>query len=144
MPAALHAALQTAIPATAAQALASAAQAGDAAPAVHLEGMPHKAVSELKREGWRGLMRSVGSAGQVVMTNHARPEAVVLSMSAYRRLAEQASRAAREDALALENLSRAFDEELAALRQADAGARLRQAFNKPLRMKGKLSAGRGF
>lgn len=114
------------------------------APAAELEALPRKAVSDLKREGWRGIMRSVGTTGRLVMTNHDQPEAVILSLAAFSRLTEQASRAAREDQQKLERLSRAFDDELAVLRQADAGKRLREAFATPLRLRGKLIAGSRF
>lgn len=118
--------------------------AAQADPAAELEALPRKPVSDLKREGWRGIMRSVGPAGRLVMTNHDQPEAVILSLAAFRQLSEQAGRAALEDQRKLERLSSAFDDELAMLQQADAGDRLRKAFAKPLRLGGKLIAGKRF
>jgi PHD/YefM family antitoxin component YafN of YafNO toxin-antitoxin module len=95
---------------------------------VELEGLQRKPVSDVKREGWRGVMKGVGAAGKLLMTNHDQPEAVILSLAEYRRLSELAESAQREKQHKLEQLSQAFDAELAVLRQADAGSRLRQAF----------------
>lgn len=106
-----------------------------AEPTDTLGNLARKPVSDLKREGWRGVMRQVGTMGQLLMTNHEQPEAVILSLAAYRQLTEQAGRAAREDEQRLQRLSQAFDDELAALRQPDAAERLREAFGKPLRLR---------
>ena len=109
-----------------------------------LEQLQRKPVSDVKREGWRGVMKGVGVAGKLLMTNHDRPEAVILSLPEFRRLTELAESALRDQELKLEKLSQAFDAELAALRQADAGHRLRQAFDAPLTLKGKVVAGRSY
>lgn len=104
--------------------------------------LPRKAVSDVKREGWRGIMRSVDSAGAVLMTNHDRPEAVVLSLQQYRQLAAGAAAAQRAQADRLAELTRAFDADLAALQRADAGDRLREAFEAPVALGGQVIAGR--
>lgn len=119
-----------------------AAIASQAAP-TGLEHLPRKPVSDVKREGWRGVMKGVGAAGTLLMTNHDQPEAVILSLPEFRRLTELAEAARREQARKLEQLSQAFDAELAALNRAGAGAKLRQAFKAPLALKGKVIAGRG-
>lgn len=106
---------------------------------LHLQRKP---VSDVKREGWRGIMRSVDTAGKLLMTNHEQPEAVILSLHEYRLLADLAGRAQRDSQNKLERLSRAFDAELAVLQQPDAGDRLRDAFNAPLVLGGKVIAGR--
>ena len=106
--------------------------------------LQRKPVSDVKREGWRGVMKSVGAVGQLLMTNHDRPEAVILSLQAYRLLTEQAERAQREQQSKLAALTQAFDAELAVLQQADAGDRLRKAFGAPLKLKGKVIAGRSY
>ena len=103
-----------------------------------------KPVSEVKREGWRGIMRSVDAAGTLLMTNHDQPEAVILSLHEYRLLAELAGRAERHNQDKLQRLSQAFDAELAVLQQPDAGSRLRDAFDAPLALNGDVTAGRGY
>ena len=109
-----------------------------------LQQLPRKPVSDVKREGWRGVMRSVDSAGRLLMTNHDQPEAVILSLQEYRLLSEQAARAQRDSQDKLDRLSRAFDAELALSQQPGAGDRLRSAFDAPLSLNGEVIAGRGF
>ena len=106
--------------------------------------MRRKPVSDVKREGWRGVMKSVGAAGKLLMTNHDQPEAVILSLQEYSLLAELAESALRVKQSKLEALSQAFDAELAVLKHADAGDRLRQAFGAPLALNGKVIAGRSY
>ena len=106
---------------------------------VHLQRKP---VSDVKREGWRSIMRSVDAAGRLLMTNHEQPEAVILSLHEYRLLTEMADRAQRDNQAKLDLLARAFDEELARLKKPDAGQRLRAAFDSPLSLKGEVIAGR--
>ena len=109
-----------------------------------LTSLERKPASDVKREGWRGIMRTVDHVGRVLVTNHDRPEAVILSLREYRQLAETADRARRDDEARLERLSRAFDAELAGLRRPDAGDRLRAAFDAPLELNGEVIAGRGY
>jgi len=106
--------------------------------------LERKPVSDVKREGWRGIMRTVDAAGKVLMTNHDQPEAVILSLREYRLLTELAERVQRDNQSKLERLSRAFDAELAALKQPDAGDRLREAFGAPLALHGEVIAGRSY
>jgi len=89
-------------------------------------------------------MNAVDAAGKVLMTNHDRPEAVIMSLREYQALTELAERVQSDDQKKLEALTRAFDAELAVLRQPDAGERLRQTFSAPLVMHGKVIAGRGY
>lgn len=109
-----------------------------------LEHLQRKPVSDVKREGWRGVMKGVGAAGTLLMTNHDQPEAVILSLPEFRRLSELAESALRDKERKLEELSQAFDADLAVLKQADASRRLRQAFGAPLALKGKVIAGRSY
>ena len=108
---------------------------------VHLERRP---VSDVKREGWRGIMRTVDAAGKVLMTNHDQPEAVILSLQEYRLLTALAERVQRDNQRRLEQLTRAFDAELAVLKQPGAGDRLREAFGAPLTLHGEVVAGRSY
>jgi PHD/YefM family antitoxin component YafN of YafNO toxin-antitoxin module len=126
--------------------VAAVPHAAKAAPATEsgLEQLQRKPVSDVKREGWRGVMKDVGATGTLLMTNHDRPEAVILSLQEFRRLTELAESAQRDRALRLEQLSQAFDAEMAVLEQADAGSRLRKAFASRLALKGKVIAGRSY
>lgn len=110
----------------------------------HIAALERKPVSDVKREGWRGIMKTVSASGRLLMTNHERPEAVILSLAEYRALAEQADHAQREKQHTLDRLARRFDEDLAALRQPDAGDRLRAAFDAPLRLGDEVIAGRSY
>lgn len=103
-----------------------------------------KPVSDVKRDGWRGVMNVVDATGTVLMTNHDRPEAVIMSLNEFRTLTERAERVLRDEQLKLDQLTRAFDAELSALKQADAGDRLRQAFGAPLALHGEVVAGSSF
>ena len=107
-----------------------------------LEQLQRKPVSDVKREGWRGVMKGVGVAGKLLMTNHGQPEAVILSLPEFLRLTVLAESALRDKERELKALSQAFDDDLAVLKQADAGRRLRQAFGAPLVLKGQVIAGR--
>ena len=107
-----------------------------------LDQLQRKPVSDVKREGWRGVMKGVSAAGKLLMTNHDQPEAVILSLQEFRRLTELAESALRDKEHKLERLSQAFDAELAVLKRADASSRLRRAFGAPLALKGKVVAGR--
>ncbi len=109
-----------------------------------LGALQRKPVSDVKREGWRGIKRSVDAAGKLLMTSHDQPEAVILSLQEYRLLTELAAHAQRDNKNKLQRLSRAFDAELAVLKQPAAADRLRGAFAAPLRLKGKVIAGRGY
>jgi PHD/YefM family antitoxin component YafN of YafNO toxin-antitoxin module len=118
--------------------LALRAPPQNSAELAHLQRKP---VSDVKREGWRGIMRSVDTAGQLLMTNHEQPEAVILSLQEYRLLTDLAGRAQRDKQSELERLSRAFDAELALLQQPGASERLRDAFSAPLSLNGQVIAG---
>ncbi len=123
---------------SAARATPIAAAAGEG-PLLHLQRKP---VSDVKREGWRGIMRSVDAAGKLLMTNHEQPEAVILSLQEYRLLTDLAGRAQRDNQHKLERLTHAFDAELAVLQQPGAGDRLRDAFAAPLALNGEVLAAR--
>ncbi len=106
--------------------------------------LQRKPISDVKREGWRGVMNAVEATGKLLMTNHERPEAVILSLREYSLLTELAERVQRDDQSKLDQLTRAFDEELAVLKQPDASDRLRQAFSVPLDLHGEVISGQSF
>ena len=97
--------------------------------------------SDVKKLGWRGVMRQVGRDGAVVVTHHDRPEAVILSTDEYQRLAQAAAAAQARQDDALTTLRRQFDERLAALATPDAGTRLRGVFAQAPTLDGQVRAG---
>lgn len=100
--------------------------------------------SDVKRRGWRGMMRTVSIEGTVLVTNHGQPEAVILSAAAYSALAEQASQTASRVESELEVLRRRFDERLASLAAPGASMRLRAVMRGPARLRGKVKAGQTY
>lgn len=109
-----------------------------------IENLPHKPASDVKRVGWRGVMQTVGREGKVVVTNHRRPEAVILSIDEYDAIRQALRRVAGRSEPALEALRRRFDERLASLQEPDAGARLGGLMADPVRLAGEVKAGEGF
>lgn len=106
-----------------------------------LDNLPRTPASDVKKLGWRGVMKAVARTGKVVVTHHNEPEAVILSTEEYAgiRLALQAVAEATEPSL--DGLRRRFDERLAVLQAADAGDRLRSLMDTPVRLDGEVKAG---
>lgn len=96
--------------------------------------------SDVKRLGWRGVMKAVGSKGKIVVTNHNEPEAVILSIAEYTALSD--ALAAPDQHQALEALRRSFDERLASLRADDSGDRLRALIHAPPTLNGRVKVER--
>jgi prevent-host-death family protein len=113
----------------------------DALVADQLANIPQTPASDLKRVGWRGVMKSVAREGRVLVTNHREPEAVILSIKVYTALLDAAAAADRARESELDVLRRSFDERLAALRSPDAGERLRALINEPTRLGGMVKVG---
>ncbi|NLO79758.1 MAG: type II toxin-antitoxin system Phd/YefM family antitoxin [Xanthomonadaceae bacterium] len=109
-----------------------------------IDKLPRKAASDVKKLGWRGVMQVVDRAGKVVVTNHKRPEAVILSIEEYDAIRQALSHAAARQEPVLEILRRRFDERLAALQEPDAGERLHNLLRQPARLDGQARAGEGF
>ncbi|MGY0618008.1 type II toxin-antitoxin system prevent-host-death family antitoxin [Lysobacter sp. A378] len=106
-----------------------------------IEDLPHTPASDVKKLGWRGVMKSVGRVGRVVVTNHNQPEAVILSVAEYDLILHALRDAAAKDQDALDTLRRRFDERLAALQAPDAGDRLRGVMGRPAKLGGKVKVG---
>ena len=102
--------------------------------------LPRIPASDVKKLGWRGVMRTVGREGKMLVTNHDQPEAVILSTDEYQRLLQAAQSVPQPDE-ALDALRRHFDEHLAVLVAADAGERLRGVFGRPAALGGQVRAG---
>lgn len=105
--------------------------------------LPRTPASDVKKLGWRGVMKSIGQLGKVVVTNHNQPEAVILSTAEYDLILHALQAAAAKDGDALDQLRKRFDQRLASLQADDAGERLRALMREPTRLEGKARAGSG-
>lgn len=106
-----------------------------------VEDLPRTPASDVKKLGWRGVMRAVGREGRVLVTNHNRPEAVILSIEEYDGILRALEAAGERDEAALDTLRRRFDQRLASLHADDASDRLRSAMRGPAKLRGKVRAG---
>lgn len=106
-----------------------------------IEDLPRTPASDVKKLGWRGVMKSVGRMGRVVVTNHNEPEAVILSAQEYDAIIQALHAASTKSDAALDSLRQRFDERLASLRAAGAADRLRAVMAGPAKLGGKVKAG---
>ncbi|ATD68694.1 hypothetical protein CNR27_04380 [Luteimonas chenhongjianii] len=106
-----------------------------------LDALPRTPASDVKKLGWRGVMKTIARGGKVVVTNHNTPEAVILSADEYDAILRALDAAGASQRSALDTLRARFDERLAALEADDAGARLRAVMAGPARLDGKVKAG---
>lgn len=109
-----------------------------------LADLPQIPASDVKKRGWRGVMRALMSKGPVVVTNHSEPEAVILSAQDYTRILAIVKETESRTEEGLESLRRRFDERLAALQRPDAGDRLRAIGKSLTKLRGKVKAGTGY
>lgn len=105
-----------------------------------VDALPRAPATDVKRLGWRGVMKTVAKTGKLVVTNHNHPEAVILSAQEYAAIVT-ALAASAEDA-PLDALRKRFDARLAALQTDDASDRLRAIARDPARLHGQVKAGR--
>lgn len=105
----------------------------------YLRDLPVSPASAVKTQGWRGITRTLGISGKLLVTNHSEPQAVILTPTEYARLIEAGRLDTQQDPLAL--LRRQFDLALGALEADDAGDRLRDLMAVPGTLSGKVKAG---
>jgi PHD/YefM family antitoxin component YafN of YafNO toxin-antitoxin module len=86
-------------------------------------------------------MHTLRVEGTLLVTNHDRPEAVILSAADYASLMDRAAQAESRVESDLAVLRQRFDERLATLRMPGAGQRLRSIMQSPARLHGKVKAG---
>lgn len=103
--------------------------------------LPRTPASDVKKLGWRGVMKTIRRTGKVLVTNHNEPEAVILSVGEYDALMQAMEQSSSRNESALDMLRRRFDERLASLRAVDAGERLRDVMRESTRLHGKVKAG---
>ena len=106
-----------------------------------LHGLP---ASDVKKRGWRGVMRTLSEQGVVVVTNHDEPEAVIIPAKAYAGLVHIVQQAESRAEAELNALRLRFDERLARLRAPESGARLRSVMRGRPRLRGRVKAGAGY
>lgn len=109
-----------------------------------LADLPQIPASDVKTRGWRGVVRDVSASGPVVVTNHAKPEVVILSAEDYESLIAIVRQSEAQTEESLNTLRRQFDERLKVLQRDDAGDRLRAISRSPAALRGKVKAGAGF
>ena len=110
-----------------------------------MDDLPHTPASDVKKLGWRrGIMATVHRAGKVIVTNHGRPEAIVLSLEDYDEMLADAEFGRAQRQADLDKLRRQFDERLQALREPGAGAKFDALFDEPLDLGGRIVAGQSF
>jgi len=109
-----------------------------------IEDLPRTPASDVKKLGWRGVMKVIGRDGKVVVTNHNEPEAVILSIKEYDAVVHALHKAESKNESALDMLRRRFDQRLASLQTADAGDRLRSQMRVPAKLGGKVKAGASY
>lgn len=103
--------------------------------------LPTATASTIKREGWKGVMRSLSGVGRLVVTNHNEPEAVILTTQEYDRIIKAARAAANAINDPLQALRDRFDARLATLDTPDAGNRLRALMSNPGVLGGQVKVG---
>ena len=106
-----------------------------------IEDLPRTPASDVKKLGWRGVMKAISRRGKVVVTNHNEPEAVILSAEEYGAIMRALQEAESKNESALDALRHRFDERLASLQAADAGDRLRSLMRGPTKLGGKVKVG---
>lgn len=107
--------------------------------------LPTKPASAVKKDGWRGVVRSLAAAeGRLVVTNHDEPEAVIMTVAEYTRIMDALSAAQAAVPDPVEDLRRSFDQRLAALSAPDAAERLRNVMRNPGPLAGRVKAGSTF
>jgi len=120
------------------------AQSFDIKPPDYLAQLPQAPASDVKKLGWRGLMKTVRSGGKLVVTNHDAPEAVIMSVEEYSDLMQAARQTAAQTESALSALRQRFDQRLAALQSPDAGDRLRNVMAAGAHLDGKVKVGTSY
>lgn len=109
-----------------------------------IDALPKTPASNVKKLGWRGVMRDVQKSGCVVVTNHDTPEAVILSTSEYEVIARALEETRSRDQMTLDALRMRFDERLKALKAQGAAAKLLAAAKAPVKLHGKVKAGKSY
>jgi prevent-host-death family protein len=106
--------------------------------------LPRAPASDLKRLGWRGMMKTLRSKGKLLVTNHDEPEAVIIPAAEYDALMQIVAQSAAQAESALAGLRQSFDERLSMLQSRSAASRLRSTIRGRANLGGKVKAGSGY
>jgi PHD/YefM family antitoxin component YafN of YafNO toxin-antitoxin module len=109
-----------------------------------LDQLPRAAATDVKTHGWKALLRSLSSQGELVITNHQQSEAVILSIQRYQELVNAIREAQEAAPDPLVELRKRFDKRLSALQADDANDRLRDLMENPGKLNGKVIAGTSY
>jgi prevent-host-death family protein len=115
-----------------------------AATLAELTDLPSAPASDLKKLGWRGVMNAVRENGRLLVTNHDKPEAVIISAAEYKALAALLKQAETQNESALSGLRQSFDQRLSVLRSESAAERLRKTLRGGAKLGGKVKAGKTY
>lgn len=106
--------------------------------------LPQTPASDVKKLGWRGVMRLVAKNGTVLVTNHNQPEAVILPVDEYNRILQLLIDAGERDRIALEVLRKQYEARFDAPQTPETREKLRALLRSPLKLDGHIIAGEGF
>lgn len=107
-----------------------------------IDQLPTAPAADVKKRGWRHLMKTVAECRRVVVTNHKQPEAVILSADEYRRLMQALAEARpQEPGTPIEELRRRFKARMAAQTPEAANAAYRAVMDSPAALDGQVRAG---
>lgn len=109
-----------------------------------LEGLQQLPVSEVKKRGWKGVMRLVGDKGPLVVTNHDQPDAVVVPIGEYVRLRDLARKKAANLDTSEATVRAEWQRRMAWLREPGSDDFLRSLVNGPSTLQGDVKAGEGW
>lgn len=107
-----------------------------------LDDLPRTPASDVKKLGWRGVMKCVHRHGRMVVTNHSEPEAVILPVEEYERLLRLDEAAGEQGRAVLQELREKYDARLAWLQEPGAGDVLESILDQPLELGGSVIAGK--
>ena len=115
-----------------------------AATLLPLEQLPRTPASDVKRLGWRGLMKALRSNGRLLVTNHNEPQAVIIPVEMYDALVQIVGQSEARSESVLAGLRASYDERLALLQEKSAADRLRASVRGRVRLGGEVTkAGSG-
>ena len=109
-----------------------------------VQDLPRKPASEVRTAGWPETVRVAQEAGALLVTNHDRPEAVIMAVREYERLLDVFRQSEDQIEMTLDELRREYDKRLSVLRSHSAAERLRASIRKPAKVAGKIKAGRTY
>jgi len=103
--------------------------------------LPATTASDMKRQGWRGVMAAVRREGHLLITNHNVPEAVILPPEQYDQLVSAARRGLAAPDPELAALRLRFRERMQCLLAPGANEKLAALMSGPMTLDGQVIAG---